>query len=72
MDLKKYRNKEGVKKPQELRNDTGVGGWLDPLGAWTPGPNILGQMDRESNCPAGQMDPPPPPPWMDGPTIENA
>ena len=46
----------------------GVGGWLDPLGGWTPGPTILGQLDRGSNCPAGQLDPP----WMDGPTAESA
>ena len=37
---------------------TGVGGWLDPLGGWTPGPTILGQLDRGSNHPAGQLDPP--------------
>ena len=47
---------------------TGVVGWLDPLGGWTPGPTVLGWLDQGSNCPAGRMDPP----WMDGPTADSA
>ena len=42
----------------EYSGCAGVGGWLDPLDGWTPGPNILGQMDRGSNSPTGCLDSP--------------
>ena len=52
---------DDAKKNTEVRYytdySTGVGGWLDPLDDWTPGPNILGQMDRGSIHTREYMDP---------------
>ena len=41
-----------------MRIGTGVGGWLDPLGGWAPGPSVLGQMDPLCSSVLGWMNSP--------------
>ena len=46
-----WSNTEGTSS-----REAGVGGWLDPLDGWTPGPSILGQMDTLDQSVLGWMD----------------